>query len=64
MRIIFIYFILQSFYLIKWEGYTKKFNTLEPLENLDECDELLNEYENKQAREIQSEYFVLIYSNL
>lgn len=41
--------ILQTQYLIKWEGYDDKDNTWEPAENLD-CDELVKDFEAAQSK--------------
>ena len=34
-------------YLIKWEGYPSTQNSWEPLENMNGCDEILEEFERK-----------------
>ncbi|XP_055306853.1 histone-lysine N-methyltransferase SUV39H1-like, partial [Sitodiplosis mosellana] len=46
-----------SFYLIKWQGYSNKDNTWEPNECVDDCQEMLDAYEAKQARRIENVRF-------
>lgn len=47
----------QVHYLIKWEGWNDR--TWEPIENLDDCDDFLKDFELKQAQVILSEFFTL-----
>jgi hypothetical protein len=36
-------------FLVKWKGYGESENTWEPRGNLDDCQDLLNDFEAKQA---------------
>ncbi|XP_014602579.1 PREDICTED: histone-lysine N-methyltransferase SUV39H2-like isoform X1 [Polistes canadensis] len=36
-----------TLYLVKWKDWSKNYNTWEPLENLTNCNELLQKFENK-----------------
>ena len=39
-----------TFYLIKWKGYSKKYNTWESIDNLEDVIHFVEEYENKLAK--------------
>ena len=41
-------------YLLKWKNYTDEDNTWEPLKNLVDCDELIEEFETGNAEEIET----------
>lgn len=45
-------FDLQAHYYLKWEDYTNRHNTWEPIENLTGCAELLAEFEKSRAIEV------------
>lgn len=44
--------ILQPYYYLKWEGYTNRHNTWEPIENLTGCAELLAQFEISRATNV------------
>lgn len=39
-------------YLVKWQGYSSKDNSWEPIENLVECDKAMQEYEISRAQRL------------
>lgn len=39
-------------YLVKWQGYSSKDNSWEPIENLAECDKAMQEYEISRAHKL------------
>lgn len=41
----------QAEYYLKWDGYSSKHNTWEPIENLD-CSELIADFEKKRASQV------------
>lgn len=52
-------FLRQTFYLIKWLGYTDSENSWEPAENLVGCDEILPNFIDGKARTILSKLIFL-----
>lgn len=47
-----LFFICQAEYYIKWEKYSKRFNTWKPRANLTKCQNELDNFELKWARDI------------
>lgn len=39
-------------YLVKWQGYSSKDNSWEPIENLVECDKAMQEYEKQRLQKL------------
>ncbi|XP_015174103.1 PREDICTED: histone-lysine N-methyltransferase SUV39H2 [Polistes dominula] len=39
-----------TLYLVKWKDWSKDYNTWEPLENLTNCNQLLEKFENRRSR--------------
>ena len=37
----------KAYYLVKWEGWPSKYNTWEPIENLESCKSLVSNYDKK-----------------
>ncbi|KAJ8687557.1 hypothetical protein QAD02_023351 [Eretmocerus hayati] len=42
-----------TYYLVKWKNWSSEFNTWEPIRNLNGCDELLKEFEERRRQLIE-----------